>query len=430
MNLADMASYVCSKVNQTETDDVAACKTFLRRRYESVLNDQLWKDSLAMVSVSVDPANADNAAGVVVLPELIDRPIAVRGPNNSVVVNPLERYFRIDLDMFLRTGTAFEMALLSPAWLTVRPDTSLWVDVTSSLATNDGVLWTLAISAGQIFRITNSGTSAFTVHDLLFTVNTLCNPGDTIIVSGAVDTPLKFTWTDFSHAIFLGTVERLSASTLPTNTSTGPNTSSNNPNTTVTIASSDAGDTNKIKIIWRDQAGKRYEQTGALPQTLTPDDDAGYFEIEAIFKPTTTGTVTVTLNDTSGLTSTLGTLAPTDTRTPAYQRIRIFDMPAADASAVVLRVAGKVKCDQLDFDNQEPVLRDCENILLAFAQGDMLERERRYGQAQAMFAEAVAHLEQYKKRETVQQAYNKRIIPQFGYGGDWQLYSTNDLLTF
>jgi hypothetical protein len=178
--------------------------------------------------------------------------------------------------------------------------------------------------------------------------------------------------------------------------------------------------------VWRDEAGKRYEQTGSIPQTLTPDDNAGYFEIESIYKSTTIGTVSATLNDADGSTSVIGTMPPTATRTPSYQRVRLFDTPS---QAFVLKVVGKVKCDTLDFDNQEPTLRGCENVLIAFAQGDMLERERQYDKAQAMFAEAAMLLEQLKRIEVVQQAHNVRIIPQYGFVSEYDLYQAN-LLSF
>jgi hypothetical protein len=59
----------------------------------------------------------------------------------------------------------------------------------------------------------------------------------------------------------------------------------------------------------------------------------------------------------------------------------------------------------------------------------MLERERQYDKAQAMFAEAAMLLEQLKRIEVVQQAHNVRIIPQYGFVSEYDLYQAN-LLSF
>lgn len=416
MTLSEMASYICNKVNQTEPEDVADCKGFIRRRYETIWNDQLWKDSLAQINMTIDTTNADNAAGVVVLPELIDRPVALRGADRAILVNPLERYYRIDLDIFARSGAQYECALLNPAWLTVRPESNPWTEVTLNWAGGFIPVPPPTLYLGRRYRFDNTlGTYTFHIHSPDLTTNENVAPG-------AIG---YFTATQTGSYLLNYSSPNGTTGVLSILTQLGANQSSG-AGSTILISSSSAGDTSNIKVIWRDLAGKRYETTGPLPLTLTPDDDAGYFEIEAIFKPTTTGTVTVTLNDGSGLTAVLGTLAPTATRTPAYQRVRVFDMPNQSGA---IKVAGKVKCDQLDFDNQEPVLRGCENILICFAQGDMLERERRYGQAQALFAEAVALLEQLKRVEVVQQAHNARIIPQFGFISEYDLYASN-LLSF
>lgn len=422
MTLSEMSTHVCSKVNQTETEDVTACKGFIRRRYEAIWNDQLWKDSIAQVSVTLDPDNADNAAGVVVLPEIIDRPIAIRGPDRAVLVNPLERYYRIDLDMFIRTGTQYEMALLNPAWLTVR-QVDIWEDLgVSGTYTPAGPVGIFVYAGpfivGNLYKITsganevsvgissNSGTAS----------HTFAGAGG--IVYFTADALASLTFASATASIpFTGTVEVIDPDDLPDNTST-------DDGGTVIISSSSGGDTSNIKIIWRDQAGKRYEQTGTLPQVLVPDDGHSFFEIEAIFKSATIGTVTVYLADPAEGLVTLGTLDPTDTRTPCYQRIRVFDIPGSTA---VLRVAGKVKAESLTFDNEEPMLRSCENILLAFAQGDMLQRERHYSQAKEMYDEAIALLEQLKRVEVVQQANNRRIIPQDGFVPQWDFNGSSDL---
>jgi hypothetical protein len=46
-----------------------------------------------------------------------------------------------------------------------------------------------------------------------------------------------------------------------------------------------------------------------------------------------------------------------------------------------------------------------------------------------MFQEATLLLEQLKRVETVQQAHNVRIMPQFGFVSEYDLYQAN-LLSF
>lgn len=439
MTLAEMSTYVTTKVNQTEANDVAACKSFLRRDYELMFNDQLWKDSIAAIDMSLDPDNADNAAGVVVLPPLIDRPIAVRGANRGILVNPIERYYRIDLDMFIRQGTQYEMALLSPAWFTVRPvDDPFARDVLVAEGSITGAVSGVVVSQADPTPAVAAGFSFTTVGGQWYEIVADDNTLGYIVGNGVVFyldemvalTPgqtLRFQAADVAIALIqsgasFGDAFGGSASGLTLNAF-----QSSGAGSTLLIRSADNSDTSDIKVIWRDLAGKRYETTEALPSvSLTPDDDGGYFEIEAIYKSTTNGDVTVTLSDGSGLIKLQGTIPADDTRSPSYQRIRVFDIPNQSAD---IKVAGKIKCEALDFDNQEPQLRGCENILMSFAQADMLERERQYGKAQAKKQEAIALLEQYKRIEVQQQAHNMRLIPQEGFVTEYDLYSSN-LLSF
>ena len=85
---------------------------------------------MGMVNVPVNPVtNLDNAAGIVMLPQQVDRLVAVRTPNSSVKIQGLEHFYRIDWDAFCSNGvpsTSFapnQMSILNPVWLTVRPAT-------------------------------------------------------------------------------------------------------------------------------------------------------------------------------------------------------------------------------------------------------------------------------------------------------------------
>lgn len=100
---------------------------------------------------------------------------------------------------------------------------------------------------------------------------------------------------------------------------------------------------------------------------------------------------------------------------PKRERIHLF---GSIPNGTGLRVLGKRVVPRLVEDTDEPGLSCADPLLLLLAQADMLERERQYGKAQAVKAEAVALLGQLKAVETVQQAHNVRFIPEDGYGNN------------
>lgn len=98
---------------------------------------------------------------------------------------------------------------------------------------------------------------------------------------------------------------------------------------------------------------------------------------------------------------------------PRYQglaSIRLVPTPSVDSTAYVL---GKVKWQELE-DSHSPVLRGIDNALIAYVEGDMLERARQYGKAQAKFSEAAAHVGTMKDLEKGQMQSISRIIPDVG----------------
>lgn len=120
MNLTDMAAQVCADTGYLDTDDVAYAKTTLRQRDDMLWRMGLWKDSLAQLNLTVDPVNnADHAAGIIYVPELIERVVAVRTLDQWLRVSGLETFYRVDFDKFGATGSPYEFAKLAPAWFRV-----------------------------------------------------------------------------------------------------------------------------------------------------------------------------------------------------------------------------------------------------------------------------------------------------------------------
>lgn len=133
--------------------------------------------------------------------------------------------------------------------------------------------------------------------------------------------------------------------------------------------------------------------------------------LDAISKPTGQTLSAIDFGD-SGLT--ILTIGSDPKNAPKHQRLQFFGAMPKNA---VIRVLGKANPPSFLLDGDEPGLTGVENCLLAFVQSDMLQRERQYGKAQAVQAEAVQLLEQLKREQVAQQANNKRLIPEDGYGG-------------
>ncbi len=123
MTLSGIAEIVTEKVGHTDSDSVAVCKKFIRRRYEMIWNESLWKESLG-VFVQSDYTTkilGENTAAApifdeIVLNSTIDRPIAIRYVSDSrkqVLENTdLAATLFSDPDRFSRIGDPVSFTIL------------------------------------------------------------------------------------------------------------------------------------------------------------------------------------------------------------------------------------------------------------------------------------------------------------------------------
>jgi hypothetical protein len=81
------------------------------------------------------------------------------------------------------------------------------------------------------------------------------------------------------------------------------------------------------------------------------------------------------------------------------KRIRLFPIPNA---VFALKIIAKRTPNTLSISTDTPILRNIDNVLIAYAMGDMLERQRQYGKAAEKFKEAGALLEAAKQLESAQ----------------------------
>lgn len=310
MTLAELASFVTSKVNQSEPEDVLACKNFLKRRFEMVWQAQLWKDSLFEFTQTLG-AIADYEVTdtwlptkqILLLPTVFTHVVAVRTADRKLNVESSEVLYRSDVDAFADTGQPTKYRQLSPCvWE--------WDEAVDSLSIN--------------------------------------GPSE-----ADSETPIVLDET-------LGTVTT------------------------------------------------RYsDQMQNIPTTTAPE------RVEVFTKATSDDTISLYVN--YPLVEIIQ-LAATDTAALKRQRIQLLGTVVAP---ITIRVLGKVKMPTFTADADEPGLTGVENCLIAFAQADMLERERQYSKAKALQDQGAALLELLTKEQTKQQAYHKRLVPEDGYQNEY-----------
>lgn len=126
--------------------------------------------------------------------------------------------------------------------------------------------------------------------------------------------------------------------------------------------------------------------------------------IERVTKPTTSDNILVSAS-TGPFTITGG---PTDTTIFPRARIRFLPKPSA---AMTFEALIKKQPSQLVADYDCPELRGVDRCLMAFAEGDMLRRARRYNQANELYTEAAALLTALRNEATWQEETSVRITP-------------------
>lgn len=314
MTLLELATFVCGKLNQSEDEDVLACKGFLQRRAQMLWADQIWKDALVEFTQTLTPDGYTNTStwlptkGVLLCPTDIERVMAVRSDTQHLNVQRPEFFYRVDFDNFAQKGKQMDFVILPPC---------VWE-------------WEGDISLSATYQ---SGA----------------HPED-----GATALTIDYLSSD------LVTLTRL-----------------------VTTLGGFGG--------------------GFLANVTTQ-------RLDSAVKGLTVGTVGL------GATGEAVSVSFAAADTLALKRQRIRFTPVPDADTMTVRVLGKRKMPAFTANSDEFALTGGDNVLLEFAQADMLERERHYLKAQQVQQRALVLLQQLKDQEMVQQAHNQRIMPEEGYG--------------
>ncbi len=391
MNRVDLVNFICDKSGLVEDSDRLAAQSFLSKRYELIFNQFLWKDSLVAYDLTVSPTDANNAEGIVLVPDMIDRVVALRTPLNAIRIHGQEEYYRIDYDKFSRLGQPYEFTLLSPVWFIWRGEIGL--KIVNASADDDN----------KTVKITWKDTSGIRHVDIV-----TLNSGNPPLLQ---DNPTTNT------VIVSGTANNLSSGVDGVYTWNGS-------------AFSD-GDLNRIQYDvasshWQlitDSSHAFYSPTGVTGPWF-PDTDPDLYstptvargvvtkiEIESIFKNSTTGTVSISpqlVGEDAG-----GTLGVSTTRSPSNQRIRLYSIPSVQ---MTLSILGKQKFVPLDFDQEVPMIKNLDNTLIAFGMADMLVRARQYAKAQQQQQEGAILLKELAQIEVLQAANNSQFVPEGGFG--------------
>ena len=172
--------------------------------------------------------------------------------------------------------------------------------------------------------------------------------------------------------------------------------------------SSAADDGITVRVTGIDEYGERF--TDSISNIIYPTDypTRNCLIVERITKPVTNGDVEIYSIYSGPTSETFATISSTDTQVQPKLHIRVLPKPREEVSYKVLI---KKKPLELSNDYDEPELRGVDNALIAYAQGDMLERERQYAKAAEKFQEGNAMLAQLKQVNAHQEASHIRYVP-------------------
>ncbi len=410
MNRSDLVSYITTKSGLVEPEDITACQLFLNKRYELIFNSYLWKDTLGAVDITVDPYNPDNAEGIVLLPEVIDRVVGVRTTRNAVRITALEDFYNIDFDQFQQQGVPYQFSILSPVWFVWRGYLGLQISSESDANTQFKVTWRDNLGKRYVQNLANGS--------LLSSTAPANAPNDTgvILVSGAGDAAV--------NGVYVG-----SGTTYTKVADARYRITINNDGTGLWILFVGQilyGLANTLNPVSNKWTWQFFD--GDAPAPITTYAPQSRIEIESMFKPVTNGDVSLNpqiAGDASG-----GTLGLSETASPQYIRLRLISIPTIKTTLTVL---GKKKFVPLDFDQEVPAIRNCDNCLIAFTMADMLIRGRQYSKAQAQEQEGGILLQELAKLEAIQAANYQRFIPFSGFAdpftgpnqGPWNSWGGN-----
>ena len=61
MTLSELATFICTKLSDTDADSVAVCKSFINRRYQMIWDSALWTETLGVIEKPVAQGDTEVA---------------------------------------------------------------------------------------------------------------------------------------------------------------------------------------------------------------------------------------------------------------------------------------------------------------------------------------------------------------------------------
>lgn len=389
MNLSELAAFICTKINQSETEDLAACKQYLTARAKMLWNVALWKDSLVSFEQTLSSSGYTVSStwlptkGVLLCPTIIERVVAARLDSRRLSVQRQEYYYCIDYDSFAKSGQVTEFVLLPPCvweWNTAQA---------VKVQRNDSA------NSAAVVRVDYQENGAITTTRAAVTLTEEIND---VATSERIDAISKATTTG---SAVVGTAS----------TSYGPDLAGG------TYAGGHRYPELEIGATYLYTQGNSTDLTVDF-QTIAPGEFVAAASTADLSGPAgeaVTATIRKVIPSVTGVT-----IAASDTAALKRQRIRLLQIPT---ESTTIRVLGKRTMPTFESDLDTPPINGMENCLLAFAHADMLQRERQYGKARELQEEAIGLLDQLKDLEVVQQAHNISIQPGSGFVSEYNFNS-------
>jgi hypothetical protein len=394
MTLAEMATYICRTVSQTEATDIAAAKSFLSQRNKMIYAEQMWPESLVEYEQTITSQNYDPLTStwlpqrqVLLVAPLVALVVAIRTRDHRMGPQSPEFYYSVDRNAFDNSGTAREYRLLSPVVWDMDQETELFYAATE-VADGDGLIDIVSMDDSLNETVLSSGQLSTTSADL-----------------GEVQTIVAVAKGTSAGSVFIGSGSNLTGFIVSPGgfiSSVGIGINQNaTPDYTILVGSPQVISVSVGDVLYF------FDGVTLQSPTYTVVNTEGTLNIVSFVQGDITFTATaVTINP-------IVTLSPSDTSAPQRQRVQII---GGVADGTILRILGKRLCPALENDSDTPAVTGSENALIAFGLADLYRRERQLGKAQATAQEGVALLTQLVKEKCSQGAHRKRFIPSSGFG--------------
>lgn len=427
MTLAELADYVTQKVGQTDSNSVAICKTFIQRRNQMIWDFAIWADAQALITVqsnAVDFSEID-------FPESVERVMNLRNVTTASPVQGVSigTIFDFDSSIFAQTGMEWKFIHLPSGYAPFATGVGHVTFVAEDIFGSDVAVITLygnnatGVDVSETISVPLTGQVQTTL--LNFTGKTGASMdnagigrGFIVPVDDAIVLGVYFSLDGIStNPTMLGVTQYLQivtlagddADTLATHVGTflepyispGPVVPGSG---TILLTALTIGPMDDITD-YDTGIGITIVQgsLGSNTTTLTSFNQLYYLSSE-LFQPS----IPMINEADVGIGAFSGSLFPENAVTERVQRIRCY--PARTVQDTYLAHV-KLVAPALSSDDDIPQIKGIDNVLLAFAQADMLQRQRQYAKAQALMTEAQGQLQIMLDLEKNQQAFDSCVVP-------------------